>query len=276
MSKITDCTTAEVWSALDHGADWHAMRRKGIGGSDAKRIMDGQWLHLWEEKTGRTAGDDLSDVLAVQMGSWTEPLNRAWFERQTGLHVRVVDAAIWAASEDPPMYVNLDGTVGEALFEAKHLSPFGKEEEWLSRYWPQCQHALTVTRAPLLYLSVFAGNAKWLFWEVEPDPAYQGELVRREREFWSYVERDEAPDAQEAVQAVVSADQWREVDMTGSNEFASFAADWLESKAAAKKFDTAVKGLKELVEADVGRAFGHGIEIKRSKSNALTVKELKA
>jgi hypothetical protein len=37
---------------------------------------------------------------------------------------------------------------------------------------------------------------------------------------------------------------------------------------------TATKTLKELVEEDVARAFGHGIEARRSKSGAITIREL--
>lgn len=37
-----------------------AERAKGIGGSDAGRIMAGEWRQLWLEKTGRAQGDDLS------------------------------------------------------------------------------------------------------------------------------------------------------------------------------------------------------------------------
>ena len=42
------------------------MNRIGfIGGSDMRRIMEGDWISLWEEKTGRKKPDDLSDVLPV-------------------------------------------------------------------------------------------------------------------------------------------------------------------------------------------------------------------
>lgn len=71
-----------VASLLAHDDDWHEQRRKGIGGSDAMKIMSGDWLTLWEEKTGRAAAQDLSDVLPVVMGAWTEPLNRYWFEKK--------------------------------------------------------------------------------------------------------------------------------------------------------------------------------------------------
>jgi hypothetical protein len=48
----------------------------------------------------------------------------------------------------------------------------------------------------------------------------------------------------------------------------------LETRHAAKRHGSAVAALKDLVEPDVSRAFGHGIEVKRSKAGALTIKEL--
>ena len=59
------------------------MERKGfIGGSDCNRIMSGDWLKLWSEKKGYTEPSDLSDILAVQLGSHTERFNIIWFEKQ--------------------------------------------------------------------------------------------------------------------------------------------------------------------------------------------------
>ena len=50
--------------------------RKGyIGGSDAGRIINGDWLALWQEKTGRAEPEDLSRKLAVQIGIATEKVN---------------------------------------------------------------------------------------------------------------------------------------------------------------------------------------------------------
>ena len=43
-----------------------------IGGSDVSRIMSGDWHSLWEEKTRRAEPEDLSDNLAVQIGTLTE------------------------------------------------------------------------------------------------------------------------------------------------------------------------------------------------------------
>ena len=57
------------------------MERKGfIGGSDVVKIQDpSNWFELWEIKTGRRESEDLSDVLAVQMGVNTEDFNINWF-----------------------------------------------------------------------------------------------------------------------------------------------------------------------------------------------------
>jgi hypothetical protein len=65
----------------------------------------------------------------------------------------------------------------------------------------------------------------------------------------------------------------REVCLDGQNSWAAAAADWLTHRAAAKVHATACAQIKALVEDDVARAFGHGIEAKRSKSGAITIRE---
>src|ERR1700694_4608421 len=62
-------------------------RRSFIGGSDARIIMGNDetaLLRLWREKRGEVEPEDLSANLIVQLGAVTEPLNRHWFERNTG------------------------------------------------------------------------------------------------------------------------------------------------------------------------------------------------
>jgi predicted phage-related endonuclease len=64
-----------------------AERRSFIGGSDARIIMgsdEAALIRLWREKRGEIEPEDLSDNLIVQLGVVTEPLNRRWFERNTG------------------------------------------------------------------------------------------------------------------------------------------------------------------------------------------------
>jgi hypothetical protein len=70
---------------------------------DHERIM-----RLWEDKRGGRAPDDLSDILPVQMGQWTEELNVHWFEKKTGFHVK--QRGLECAHEGIPyLYCTLDG-----------------------------------------------------------------------------------------------------------------------------------------------------------------------
>lgn len=266
----------DVALTLSHSAAWHAERLKGLGGSDAKKVMDGDWLELWEQKTGRAEGDDLSGILAVQMGSWTEALNRYWFTRETGIEISIEDCEHLVHAEHTFMRANLDGKTIGAIFEAKHTGQYGKDEEIVSRYYPQCQHLMAVAGEIFCHLSVFFGNSRWAYFEIAADPDYQAGLIEREAEFWGYVERNEAPPTEVESEAVtIALDDMREVDLAGNNAWAAGAADWLENRDGAKVFKAAEKTLKELVEPDVKLATGHGIKVLRSKAGALTIREMK-
>ena len=66
-----------------------------------------------------------------------------------------------------------------------------------------------------------------------------------------------------------------EMDMTGSNAWAFHAEEWLMRYEGAKLFETSKKEIKALVEPEVRLAYGHGIKANRSKSGAITIKEMK-
>lgn len=259
-------------------AAWHARRKLGIGGSDARKIMLGDWLDLWLEKTGRAAPEDLSNVLPVQLGTFTEPFNREWFERVSGKPVTTEDCDGLQHPEFPFMLGNLDGRLvfESAFLECKHVNAFSKEEELLTRYYPQIQHYLSVSGLDKCYLSVIIGTMKYEYFEVSRDDEYIERLIIREAEFWGHVENDiEPPHTTQPEAVAISFDDMREVDHTGSNEWANHAGIWLRDRAAAKTFKAAETGIKELVEADVKKAMGHGITVSRSKSGSLTIRESK-
>ena len=44
--------------------------------------MHEDWLELWLVKTGRKEPEDLSEILPVQLGSFTEEFNLDWFSKQ--------------------------------------------------------------------------------------------------------------------------------------------------------------------------------------------------
>ena len=265
-----------IRAALTHPPEWHAERRKGIGGSDASKIMSGDWHALWLDKTGRAEPEDLSKVLPVAMGSFTEALNLYWFELITDVKVTTENCEGLVSTDHPHMRANLDGRAEPNIFEAKHINAFAKAEEARERYYPQVQHSLVVTGAPACYLSIFVGTLNYEYFLVEADEKYQAELIERERAFWQHVIDDKAPEQREAAVAKpIPLDDMREVDMSASNAWANFATVYCENMAGAALFKSAGSELKALVEEDVKRASGHSVEINRAKNGSLRIKKMK-
>ena len=120
-----------------------AFRKKGIGGSDATRIMKGDWHSLWLEKTGRAEPEDLSDVLPVQLGAFTEEFNRQWYEKQTGNKVSTDLCEMLEHPDFPHLQANLDGRIYDGhenplgIWEAKHVNQFKTMDECVQQYYAQ-------------------------------------------------------------------------------------------------------------------------------------------
>ena len=254
-------------------------RRSGLGGSDANIILSGnrdRILDLWREKRGEQPAVDLSSNLAVMLGCWTEAFNRQWFEQITGRAVDQVQVCLECPTNSWRR-CTLDGYIsdGGVVWEAKHTNAFSKADEILDRYMPQLQHNMAVARAERAVLSVIFGNHRFEWFEVASDWVYQIELLQAEVDFWDCVEtgRRPLPAPPPAVPRPISV---REVCLDGNNQWAAAAFDWLENREAAKRHATACATIKELVEPDVARAFGHGIEAKRSKAGAVSIREIGA
>ncbi|MCL6741455.1 YqaJ viral recombinase family protein [Sphingomonas sp. RB56-2] len=268
-----------VLGELGLGERERSERIKGIGGSDANVILSGdadRILGLWREKRGEVESADLGDKFAVMLGCWTEEFNRQWYEKLSGRKVDRLSLALTCPTNEWRR-CTLDGYIVETdcIFEAKHTNAFAKNEEVLERYMPQLQHNMAVARVERAVLSVIFGNHKYELFEVASDWIYQIELLQAEAEFWDCVETGRRP-----VPAVPPAPPKpvgvREVCLEGSNAWAAAAADWLAHREAAKLHAAACSSLKGLVEPDVARAFGHGIEAKRSKAGALSIREIGA
>src|SRR5437870_11736455 len=161
-------------------------RRSFIGGYDAGVIMgndEAALLRLWREKRGEAEPEDLSDNLIVQLGLVTEPLNRHWFERNTGHVITEVQRRVqhpvirWMAA-------TLDGMVEQsgAVFEAKFMLPWSFSEALAAeKYMPQLQHNMWVVNAKMAVLSIITGGGKWMEITIPVDPLYQHLLLTPEK-----------------------------------------------------------------------------------------------
>jgi predicted phage-related endonuclease len=176
-------------------------RTKGIGGSDATKLVAGEWRDLYLEKKGLKESDDLSFVLPVQLGIYTEPFNRDWFAAHNdGLYVQESDDVLYHKDYDY-IYANLDGFVlddnfkKQGVFEAKHVHPFTKDETLLEKYYGQIQHYMMVTKLPRSWLSVLFGNSKYKAFVIEKDKKFQDKLLNAERRFWQHIQEEDEPPA---------------------------------------------------------------------------------
>jgi len=250
-------------------------RRSFIGGSDARIIMgsdEAALLRLWCEKRGEAAPDDLSHNLIVQLGLVTEPLNRHWFERNTGHVVTDVQRRVqhpvirWMAA-------TLDGMVEKtgAVFEAKFMLPWSfSEVAAAEKYMPQLHHNMWVVNAKAAVLSIITGGGKWVEITIPADPLYQHLLLTAEKKFWRCVESGEPPRLFGIEPPRPRIEAVRMVDMSASNAWAEFSGVFLRTREAHLEHEKAKAELKSLVPEDAKEAAGHGIRAKRSKSGAVS------
>lgn len=280
FAGLEDEWTAPFWPRLANlslSKTQLATRREGIGGSDANTLLSGnaeRVQRLWAEKRGEIEPADLSGIVAVALGNWTEPFNRQWYERMTEKRVDRV-GHMGVCKEHSWRRCTLDGYVESAgaIWEAKHTSAFASQDEVLQRYMPQLQHNMAVMKADRAILSILFGNHKYEIVEVASDWLYQIELLDAEIDFWDCVHSGREPVAASPPLPPRPIGV-REICLEGNNAWADSAETWLIHRDAAKKHGAACKVIKELVEPDVARAFGHGIEAKRSKAGAISIREL--
>src|ERR1700743_663157 len=204
-------------------------RRLFIGGSDARIIMgddEAALLRLWREKRGEVEPADLSGILAVQLGTVTEDLNRRWYERQSGCAVKGVQRHLrhpvlkW-------MGATLDGLVepSGAVFEAKFMLPWTFTEEGAAaKHMAQLQHNMWVTNARTAVLSVITGGGKWVEMTIPADPLYQHLLLTAEKKFWRCVQNGDVPHLFDIETPRPRLEAVRVVDMGASNSWAEFAS----------------------------------------------------
>lgn len=164
-----------------------------FGGTDAIKIVKGEWKDIWLLKTNRAEREDLSNVLPVQMGLHTESFNIDWFEKRTGLEV-TNNNKVYKNEDVEFLHATVDGIIHEkqAIFEAKHVSPFSAKDV-IDRYYPQLQHYMLVTGLRKAYLSVLIGNLQHKIYEIDADIEFIHKLLYAETHLWAYVQADIQP-----------------------------------------------------------------------------------
>ena len=185
-------------------ADWLALRKLGIGGSDASVICGiNRWksmIELYMDKTGQLQTDDDAGEFAY-WGNQLENLVRAEFTKRTGLEVTLVKQVLQSV-EYPFMLANLDGEIehpeyGKCLFEAKTCSAF-RANEWEGdklpdEYQIQIMHYLAVTGYKFAFIAVLVGGNTFKWKMIECDDELIAIIIEMEKEFWNHVQEGVPP-----------------------------------------------------------------------------------
>jgi len=258
------------------------MERKGfVGGSDMRRIMDGDWVSLWEQKTGRTESDDLSNNIAVQLGSFTEDFNLKWFLYQEldpfkdQLEKQREFTMNW---EGVPCKGTVDACIfgTEEIIEAKHTYDRNTMENCIKMYMPQIQFYLWISIKDGCYLSVIFGNNRWESVYIKKDWDYIHKMQVHLKEFWRHVTEDTRPFGDDQIPPVsidkILVDGMTRRDASSDNEFISRCHDYMEQEQGAKLFESAKADLKAMVADNEREVYCDLLTIKRDKRGSLRIK----
>jgi len=251
------------------------MDRRGfIGGSDCVKIMQGDWQELWEIKTDRRKPDDLSDNLAVQLGTFTEDFNLQWFEKQyqctLGKHQWEIEQQIGRV----PARGTIDAAYGLVPVEAKHTNAFNSMDDIIERYMPQIQLYAKLADADSAYLSVIFGNSKWEARNIKCSNEYFNKMWTVVSDFWSYVEADKPPEDVNIPtinQNNIEVDQMVMRDATQDNQFVDAAVTYIQGYEHNRVFENAKKDLKAMVLPNEREVYCDQLSVKRDKRGSLRI-----
>lgn len=174
--------------------EWLALRRRGIGGSDAAAIMGvSQWatpLSVYADKLG--ISPEKPQTEAMRIGTDLEDYVAKRFAEHSGYRVQRYNKMLQHPEHDW-MLANIDrrvlGTDADFVgLECKTTNPFNPVDfaggSVPPTYFWQCQHYMAVTGAPFWFLAVLVLGKDFHVFQVARDDALIDRLIDREEDFW--------------------------------------------------------------------------------------------
>lgn len=254
--------------------DWLAVRRTGIGGSDAAAAVGlspyKSQLELWLEKTGRDADlpkpDPNDTAEPVYWGTLLEPIVAAAYTQQTGNRVRKVNAVLQHPTL-PFMLTNLDrevvGVADVQILECKTAGESGARhwKEGVPEYIAlQVQHQLAVTGKQAADVAVLLCGQKLEVHRIERDDDLIARLVGLEAQFWRHVETDTPPpadgseSADRALRCLYPRDSGQTVDFSDDRTLSAAFADLVTLRADMAERAKTEALLKQAIQQAMGDA----------------------
>lgn len=274
--------------------DWLAVRKQGIGSSDAAAAVGlnpyKSQLELWLEKTGRDTSlpklDPLDEESPAYWGNILEPIVATHYSKRSGNRVRRVNAVLQHPDPQLPwMLANIDREVIGAddvqILECKTAGINGARlwKEGVPEYVQlQVMHQLAVTGKQAADVAVLLGGQHLEIHRIERDESMIARLIDLERLFWDYVVSDTPPpadgtaSAEAALRCLYPEDNGQTLDFSQHTELSS---NYLELKSVRQSIaqqETREAQLKQVLQQAMGAAtraeFAEGyISWKKSKDS---------
>ena len=188
--------------------EWLAVRKQGIGSSDAAAACGIHpylsMLELWMIKTGRmesSIDESLEGYSPLYWGNTLEPMVAKYYQEHTGNKVRRVNAILQHPDPDKHfMLANLDySVVGSDKIQILECKTAGEHGAKLWKHGVplyvtcQVQHQLAVTGKTAAHICVLLCGHEAKIYKVERDERLIESIIEQERLFWQYVATDTPP-----------------------------------------------------------------------------------
>lgn len=194
--------------------EWLALRRTGIGGSDAGAIMGVSpykgAFSVWADKMGKLP--PLEDNEAMRQGRDLEDYVARRFAEASGLRVRH-EYSMLRSVDHPCMLADIDRRIiGErAGLECKTSRDITmaryRNGEYPMEYYCQCLHYLAVTGWDCWYLAVLVYGTDLLIYKICRDEVLDDieALIKAEEAFWDNHMVLDVPPAPDALDSTAAA-----------------------------------------------------------------------
>ena len=188
--------------------EWLAVRKQGIGSSDAAAACGIHpylsMLELWMIKTGRmesSIDESLEGYSPLYWSNTLEPMVAKYYQEHTGNKVRRVNAILQHPDPDKHfMLANLDySVVGSDKIQILECKTAGEHGAKLWKHGVplyvtcQVQHQLAVTGKTAAHICVLLCGHEAKIYKVERDERLIESIIEHERLFWQYVATDTPP-----------------------------------------------------------------------------------
>lgn len=190
--------------------DWLALRRKGVGGSDAAAAL-GQSpyttaLELYFDKIGERVQRDIDadGIERTDFGRALEGVIAGQYAQRYGVRLRRRNVII-RHPKYAYMLSNVDRTIDgvKAGLEIKTVDQFAyrmsglwgepESDQVPPHYLLQCAHYMACLDYPVWYLAVLIGGHRMARYVIERDRELEQMLIDGECTFWTHVETREPP-----------------------------------------------------------------------------------